>query len=88
MKHGLHVSQVITGHQYPVFSVLHVANRSRQQSDYVDDDATIDGTYVISADTTDRHISVWSVNYILAMLGGGGILKTLPTVLLCTFSHM
>ena len=57
------VYQTITGHQYPVFSVLHVASHSRRRSnDDNDIDSAIDGTYVISADTTDRHISVWSVN--------------------------
>ena len=45
-----------------MFSVLHVANRSRRHSDGADSvDTSIDGSYVISADTTDRHISVWSV---------------------------
>ena len=54
--------QVISGHQWPVFSVLHVAHRSRRHSDVAGvTDTSVDGTYVISADTTDRHISVWSV---------------------------
>jgi len=56
------VFKVISGHQWPVFCLLHVANHSRRHSDSgVGVDTSIDGSYVISADTTDRHISVWSV---------------------------
>lgn len=66
---GLYVCQVISGHRWPVFCVLHVANRSRRHSDGADNvDTSINGSYVISADTTDRHISVWLVTSLVIRL--------------------
>ena len=58
-----------------MFSVLHVANQLCQLSMHAaSDDAAIDGTYVISADATDRHISVWSVKCMLMPVYAGEIL--------------
>ena len=63
-RHGtvLLLCQMISGHQWPVLRVLEVASgKSVHRTDDTssNDVESVDGSYVISADNADRHVSIW-----------------------------